>query len=1050
MHELTIKLLNILFVAAIIFSTLYAQPTNLKLDKIGLEQGLSQLTVYAITQDAQGFMWFGTDDGLNRYDGYSIKVFKHNPNNSNSVTDNSIVALLNDSNGDLWIGSRRGGVDRYDITRNKFYHYKHISADSTTISDNSVSTLFKDSHGNIWVGTRKGLNRYNYSDNTFTRFNLEPKDSFNMDAISVTAICEDISKTLWIGTSIGLFKINSSYLNKKKAEVENNYLESTELLSGLYVRTVYIDHSGVLWAGTFGKGLYRYRSEIKKFTPFTNNSNSFSYSNMGNFIFRIYEDSKNNFWVAAYDSGLSVYNRKNEKFQRWMNEPVHAIYEDNSGIIWFGTYTDGVKSYDSRKNRFNSYYDRSSSADEKDNNLITSILQDSKGNLWVGTYNKGLKLYSPLNSTDAKIRKKIKKFQFENGNPFSISSNRVICLSESSDGNIWIGTETDGLNMYEYKTNRFIKYRNNPDNKNSPISDRVTSLYFEKGKDLLWIGYLNGSIDSYNYKTRTFKHFRIVMKNYPSVSINGITAIYKGKQTGLWVGSFEGDLNRFIPETDSFQQFSISSDSASNINRNGIYSMFEDKEGIFWIGTYSGGLKRLDLKRRYIKTFTDQNGLPNNVVYSILPDKSGNLWLSTNRGISKFNPTKKTFRNYDVKDGLQSNEFNQGAYFESNGGELFFGGVNGFNAFFPEEIDDNNFVPPVYITTIKVLDKELPLPSPINSNTEQVVLSYSQNFFSFEFVALNYTSSDKNNYAYMLDGFDKDWHKVPATNRYASYTNLDPGEYVLRVKGSNNDGIWNETGTSITIVVTPPFWMTWWFRSLMIITIIVIGGSTIRYFVLKNIKERTRKMEQETALERERLRIARDMHDDLGARLTEIRFLSEMALNDTAENANKVFQQVSEASKEIISKFNEIVWSVNPQNDTVENLAEFIGQYSVDYLSKVKIKCRLDLPDEFPDWRASSEVRHNVLLAFKEALNNSVKYSNTNEVNIKVSAVDSTFKMIIRDFGKGFDINNLNKLGNGINNMKKRMEKFGGTCEVESKLNFGTKVTFTISLIRQV
>ncbi|HCY75428.1 MAG TPA: hypothetical protein DHV28_05865 [Ignavibacteriales bacterium] len=1049
MYELTIKLINILFVAAIIFSTLYAQPTNLKLDKIGLEQGLSQSTVYAITQDEQGFMWFGTDDGLNRYDGYAIKVFKHSSNNLNSVADNTILALFSDTNGDLWIGTRRGGVDRYDITRNKFYHYFHVADNTSTISDNSISTLFKDSQGNLWVGTRKGLNRYNYSDSTFSRFNLHPNDNSNTDALSVTSICEDSSKTLWIGTSVGLFKINSNYLNRKKADSEIYYSESTVFLSGLYVRTVYIDHAGVLWAGTFGKGLYRYSHEVKKFTSFTDNSNSVSSKNLGNFIFRIYEDSKDNFWVAAYDSGLSVYNRNNGKFQRWMNEPVHAIYVDNSDIIWFGTYTDGVKTYDARKNRFNPYYDRSSSVFEKDNNLITSILQDSKGYLWVGTYSKGLKLYSPLDRSDASIRKKIKQFEFENGNPYSISSNRVICLCESSDGNIWIGTEIDGLNMYDYKTKKFIKYRNNPRDKNSPVSDRVTALYFDKEKDLLWIGYLDGSVDSYNYKTRFFKHYQIEMKNNHSTSINSVTAIYNGKQTGLWVGSFEGDLNRFIPESDSFKQFRISYDSSADINRNGIYSMFEDMEGIFWIGTYGGGLKRLDVKSKSIKTYTDQNGLPNNVVYSILPDKADNIWLSTNKGIVKFNPVKETFRNYNVMDGVQSNEFNQGAYYINQSGELFFGGVNGFNAFFPEEIVDNTFIPPVYITTIKVFDEVLPLPDPLGKNIEQIELTYAQNFISFEFVALNFTSAEKNKYAYKLDGFDKDWHTVSANQRYASYTNLNPGTYILRVKASNNDNVWNERGTSITIIVTPPFWMTWWFRGLIIITIMIIGGSIIRYFVLKNIKDRTRKMEKEASLERERLRIARDMHDDLGARLTEIRFLSEMAQNNPAESANKVFQQVSEASKEIISKFNEIVWSVNPENDTVENLAEFIGQFSVDFLSKMKIKCRLDLPDELPDWRVSSEIRHDILLAVKETLNNSVKYSNTDEVNVKISAENSTLKVIIRDFGKGFDIDNIHKLGNGLNNMKKRMEKFSGKCEIESKLNLGTKVTFTIPLIKE-
>ena len=542
------------------------------------------------------------------------------------------------------------------------------------------------------------------------------------------------------------------------------------------------------------------------------------------------------------------------------------------------------------------------------------------------------------------------------------------------------------------------------------------------------------------------------MKNDPSISKNSITLIYRGNQSGLWIGTFEGDLNRYIPESNSFNQFNMSTEINLGRNNNGIFSMYEDKDGILWIGTYGGGLNRLDIINNTVKSYTEQNGLPNNVIYSVLPDKAGNLWLSTNRGISKFNPTKETFRNYDVKDGLQSNEFNQGAYFVSNGGELFFGGVNGFNAFFPEEIVDNNFIPPVHIITVKVFDKTLSLPDPVTTNIKQFELSYFQNFFSFEFVALNYTSPDKNNYAYMLDGFDKDWHIAPATNRYASYTNLDPGEYVLRVKGSNNDNIWNETGTSITIIVTPPFWMTWWFRGLMIITIIVIGGSTIRYFILKNIKERTRKMEQETALERERLRIARDMHDDLGSRLTEIRLLSEMAYKEQdSRKTSAALCEVSEIARNIISTFSEIVWSVNPQNDTVENLAEYIGQYAVDYLSKAEIKCRLDFPQEFPLWKASSEVRHNTLLAVKEALNNAVKHSDAKEINVKVKVESRNGQNIaaltIQDYGKGFDLNAIQMFSNGLKNMKKRMEQYGGKFEINSKTGSGTTLTFIIPLI---
>ncbi|NUM42262.1 MAG: hypothetical protein HUU45_11605, partial [Leptospiraceae bacterium] len=370
-------------------------------------------------------------------------------------------------------------------------------------------------------------------------------------------------------------------------------------------------------------------------------------------------------------------------------EPAGAIFEDNSGIIWIGTYTDGVKTYNPRENRFKHYYDDAPGLNQKDKNLITSLLEDKKGNLFVGTYNYGLKIYSPPDKNST--RYKIRNFNSIPGNPYIISSNRIISLSESSQGDIWIGTENDGLNRYDSKTGRFYRFYHNPTDINSPASNRSTSIFYDKENDLLWIGYLEGNIDSYHIKSGSFKHYNIEKYKNPAGSINSVTLIFKGEQTGLWAGTFEGELNRFNPHTDSFDRINFKPAIGSGTIKNGIYSLFEDDEGILWIGTYGGGLSRFDVTNDSVKTFTEVDGLSNNVVYGILSDNLGNLWLSTNKGISKFDPKMEIFKNFDVSDGLQSNEFNQGAYFRSTRGELFFGGVNGFNAFYPEKIEENSF-----------------------------------------------------------------------------------------------------------------------------------------------------------------------------------------------------------------------------------------------------------------------------------------------------------------------------------------------------------------------
>jgi len=1052
---LQIKIQITLLLLLTLFQFISAQPTelpigqtNIKFDQIGLEQGLSQSTVYAITQDAQGFMWFGTDDGLNRYDGYSINIFKYNPIDSNTVADNTVLSLLGNNTGDLWIGTRRGGVDRYVISENKFYHYKYSRVDSSTISDNSISSIYEDSNGNLWLGTKKGLNIYNKNSDSFYRIYFHLADTLSSYGIPVISIHEDKYQTLWIGTPQGIFALPQDNYKQIVRYVDTNSFKTSSAyhlkiqsmnLPGMYIRAIHSDKSGSLWVGTFGTGLKKFERESDSYINIPDNSVSSSGPIMGKFISSIYEDTRQYLWIATYDSGLYVFDRQSNRYKRQLDDPVMTMYEDKSGILWVGTYTSGMKFYDPRANRFIHYSEEIINENDKGNNLITSILEASDGKLWVGTYNNGVKIYSTSRENNIQ-RKKISTLRNTLQNSNSISSDKVITMCESGDGSIWIGTETDGLNRFDKNTGYFIRYKNDVNNINSISSNQITSLYYDNEEKLIWIGFLNGKIDSYEPSLNKFKHYTAKTDTNILITINSITTIYRGKQTGLWAGTFEGELNHFNSDINSFDRINFKPAIGTGTVKNGVYSLYEDDEGILWIGTYGGGLSRFDMSSDSIKTYTEIDGLSNNVVYGILPDKSGNLWLSTNKGISRFDPKNETFKVYDARDGLQSNEFNQGAYFGSSKGELFFGGVNGFNAFFPAEIEENNYIPPVYITSFKVFDKILPLSYAITSTSEPIELSYSDNFFSFEFTALNYTAPEKNKYAYMLTGFDKEWHKSTASQRYASYTNLDPGNYVLKVIGSNNDGVWNDKGTSVIIIIHPPFWMTWWFRGIIIIFILIIVAATIRYFVRKKIKERTQIIERETALERERLRIARDMHDDLGARLTEIRYLTEIKQTNASDYNDTVLKKVSVLTNDIISTFNEIVWSVSPQNDTLENLTEFIGQYAVDYLSKVNIRCRLDIPAQIPNIEAPAEIRHNVFLAVKEALNNAVKYSETHELHIKVEINNLIATITIQDFGKGFDASEKNKFGNGLKNMKSRMKNIGGNFQIEGNTGSGTKI----------
>ncbi|MBI5472876.1 MAG: hypothetical protein HY961_11075, partial [Ignavibacteriae bacterium] len=452
-----------------------------------------------------------------------------------------------------------------------------------------------------------------------------------------------------------------------------------------------------------------------------------------------------------------------------------------------------------------------------------------------------------------------------------------------------------------------------------------------------------------------------------------------------------------------------------------------------------GGLNRFDTATKHFDYFTEQEGLPNNVIYGILPDAHGNLWLSTNKGISRFTPQSKMFRNYDLKDGLQGNEFNQGSHFASKRGELFFGGLNGLNAFFPDNIRDNGYVPPVYLTNFKVFDT--PIPGPIvRTGIDPIQLSYAENFFSFELVALNFTSPEKNQYRYMLEGLDKDWIAVNSLRRYASYTNLDPGEYVLRIKGSNNDGVWNEQGAAIGIVIVPPYWKTLWFQALVVFAAAGILFLMYRYRVNKLLE-----------IERIRSSIAVDLHDDIGSTLTEIALYSDVGLREVRARAvekhlngklNKVeslLEDIGSTSRGLIDAMNDIVWAVDPKNDSFEFLLLRMKNHAARMFDAKGINYEIDIPEAISHLHLPLQFRRRFYLIFKEAINNILRHAHPTKVQLTIRKEGRSLVMAIVDDGRGFDVR-AESQGNGLNNMQKRAQSLNGTQTVDSEMRKGTTV----------
>ncbi len=1022
-----------------LFAPALSQTPEVKFEHRSIEQGLSQSTVNAIAQDAQGFLWFGTQDGLNKFDGYSIRVYKHRPGDSSSLSDNGIWCLAKGSDEDLWIGTMRGGLNRYDLRTETFSSFVHSDQDTSSISDNDVTALDLDSRGRLWVGTLSGgLNLLQPGTSRFQHF-LSPSRETGIPANTVWSIAEGVDGSIWVAEWGGLWRL----LPDQKSWVRYVHApDNSGSLSGDHVRTLLVDDSGRLWIGTWGNGLDQYDAGSNTFHHFTSRPGG-STDLSSNLVLSLGLDGQRRLWVGTGDAGLDRWDETTGRFDRYHSDPakswslsndiITALYTDDTGGLWIGTGAGGVNRYDRWRNRFPHYRNDRQESDHPHGNDVWAINADPDGNVWVGTYGGGLLRMDRKEKT-------IKHFDHDPKNPGSLAHNSILSLCRSRDGALWIGTEGGGLDCLLPGSSQFLHYRHSIVNNNSLIQNEVTAI-LEDHTGKLWLGTNGGGLDCFDRKSGVFTHHLPVESNPHALSAGSVMALFESRDGRIWVGTWGGGLDILDSRTGQFTRYAESPVGLSNST---VLSILEDSAGVVWLGTYGGGLDRFDPRQHTFTAFTDANGLPNNVVYGILPDHDGRLWLTTNLGLARFDPANGTCRVYDVNDGLQGNEFNQGAYYRAANGELFVGGANGFNAFFPDNIIDNPVTPPVYLTRFSIFDRPAKLPVAV-STLQRIQLSYDENFFSFEFVALDYSSPAKNRYAYMLEGLDQSWIDA-GTRRFASYTNLDPGQYVFRWRGSNSDGVWNEKGAFVELTINPPYWKTWWFRSLVFMA--AVGTLLLLY------RLRVNKL---IAIERIRTSIATDLHDDIGSTLTEIALFSEVGKRlldrDAAEQlpegerieALKKLEEIGGMARNLIDAMSDIVWSVNPKNDTIESLMLRMRAHAAKVLEAKGIAYDLSLPSSLPQHALQPAVRRGLYLIYKEAVNNIVKHSRATAVRLVVSREHSLLGLTIADNGRGFVTRETGQ-GNGVVNMRSRATSLGGACTIESTPGNGTTITVQLPM----
>ncbi len=804
------------------------------------ENGLSQGNITCIYQDSKGFMWFGTFSGLNRYDGYKTKIFTHISDDSLSLSHEHISKITEDNEGKLWIGTLGGGINVYSAETRNFRRIETVKVGENIISLGSIPDLIKGPDNNIWVlDENAGLFVFDSELNFITSYLPDPDDPSSLPSTPFHGILFDTTGVCWVGAGNGTL----CKLNKETDHFEYIVLEDRIAAADDGIKSMFRDKDGRFWIGTTSQGAYMFDPVSEKYINFRKEDPLLHLT--GNTVMAFCDDWDGNLLIGIDGGGINILNRSNGGMDYISYDPgnieslntnaVYVLYIDKTETLWVGTYAGGINYQGRYRHKFKNYKPNPSDTNSLSYKNVTSIIEDRDGDLWIGTDGGGLNNFGTHRNT-------FKRYRANPEDPDWLQTDVIIHMMQDSEGDIFIGSYARGLTIFDIETETFKQYLPNDSNANS-IGGSHPWYVFQDSYGIYWIGLLAVGLDRFDKETETFTHYQSVAGDPTTLNSPNIKIIYEDSGQNLWIGTEGGGLHLYNREEDNFTRFFYDPEKNESISNDDVRDIYEDTQGKLWIGTNSG----LNLMHRdneiTFEVLTEKDGLPSNTINGILEDDEGNLWISTNRGISKFNPDERTFRNFDKSDGLQGNEFNYTASLKSSTGDFYFGGKEGFNVFRPEEIRENPNIPRIVLTDFQIFNKSIDKVKVRRrgkkvfrsiDEVDEIKISYKENVIGFEFAALDYGNPGKNQYKYILEGFDKEWTSISADKRYASYTNLNGGKYVFRVMGTNSDGLWNEEGLTIKLIVTPPFWK----RKLFILLCILI----LSYLIIRYVRDRQQKV----------------------------------------------------------------------------------------------------------------------------------------------------------------------------------------------------------------
>ncbi len=1060
--------------------------SDLEFDQLSVEDGLSNVVVNCIFQDKQGYIWIGTGVGLSRYDGKNFKIFNNNPDDPKSLSHDMVLSVFEDSKGTFWVGTSEG-LNSFNHQTEEFQQHQFQPENPEDYSFYGVHSIFEDHKGTVWFGTYLGLFVFDELTNEFLQITKEP----------VLCIYEDSQSTLWIGTWDGLEQYDAE---TKEFIVFQHDPEDPGSLSNDVIHSMFEDRKGNLWIGT-ARGLNQFDRITNKFQKYFHNPSD-PESLSDNSVSSIFEDSKGHLWIGtgtegqvAKNGGLNLFippenNNPDSKgnFKKYFHDPnnprslsdniIRAIYEDRQGILWIATYGSGVNRLSRQTKQFTHHFNAINNPDGLSNNTIWSLYEDRKGKLWIGTAN-GLNKYDP--STNIYTH-----YFHDPGNPKTIGKGSILSIHEDNEGEMWFGVGI-GLSRFDEKSNQFFHYRYNPENSNSILHGTVRSIY-EDEEGVLWFGSKYG-LSSFNKKTGKILRYQSDESNDKSISSNSVFSVAKGRNGTLWIGTAWG-LNHFDPKRkdQQFHRFFREDGNTNSLSSSRVSCILQDRSGMVWVGSWGGGLNKFDPSTEKFTRYEEEDGLPSDWIWGILEDDHGNLWISTSRGLSRFFPKSEKFRNYDTYDGLQSSEFNQGAYHKSsNNGKMYFGGVNGFNIFHPDSLQNNPYVPPIVFSSFKYYQKSDPEGKGTDvkgiNKLEELELSYNENSFTCAFSALNFQHSFKNQYAYKINGIHDNWINLGTKNE-VTFANLSPGKYTLQVIGSNNNSIWNKEGASLKIVVHPPFYLTIWAK----IFYLLLTLGIVYYFWQIQVQKQQRKLEMEQQkLEQEKrineeLRKVDQLKDQFLANTShELR----SPLNGIIGLATSLKDGIAGTLSEVaIKNLNLIIYSgkrlANLVNDILDfsklrngelilqkkptdlyTIVETVLTLSNPLLNGKPIELINEVSPHVPfinaDENRLQQILHNLI-------SNGIKFTDEGFVKVGAKIQNDMLAITVSDSGKGIPNDQMETIfkafeqgdgslareyegtGLGLSVTKQIVELHGGIIQVQSGHGIGSHFTFTIPL----